>query len=68
MRHDTIPSVHEGEFKAMAQGRTDYIVDVFLTNTLHGKFMTIAGTEEAIYISKEQAKAFFDLIENDHQA
>jgi hypothetical protein len=34
MRYDTIPSTIEGEFKAMAQGKTDYVVDVFVTNTI----------------------------------
>jgi len=62
MRNDTVPLVVEGEFKAMAQGRTDYIVDVFVTNTRYGKFMTVGATEEAIYISKEQAMAFFNLV------
>ncbi len=59
----TIPK-HLGEFTALAQGKTDYTVQVIHTNPeSYGDLMTICATEEAVYITREQAKAFFGLVE-----
>lgn len=59
----TIPT-HLGEFTALAQGQTDYTVQVIHTNPEpYGDLMTICATEEAVYITREQAKAFFGLVE-----
>jgi hypothetical protein len=49
------------KFKAMAQGRVDYSVDVIPVES-NGNFGTMMGicTEEgAVYITKQQAKEFF---------
>lgn len=52
------------KFQAMAQGRTDYVVDAFpIHNDEFGTMLTLAGTEEAIYVNREQAKTFFGLVE-----
>lgn len=60
----TIPNSINDEFKAMAQGTTDYVIDVIHTNSeKYGDLMTICATEEAIYITKEQAMAFFGLVD-----
>lgn len=59
----TIPTEINQEFRALAQGRCDYVVNVISNHTQVGHFMTICATEEAIYISREQAKAFFGLVE-----
>ena len=60
----TIPSSENGEFKAMAQGRCDYVVAVIHTNAdKFGDMMTICATDEAVYITREQAVAFFGLID-----
>lgn len=51
-------------FHAMAQGRTDFTVEVIRTSTQEfGDMMTIIATGEAIYITKEQAMKFFNLVE-----
>lgn len=42
-------------FRALAQGKVDFTVAVEKIN----EFMTIMATEEAIYIDREQALAFF---------
>jgi hypothetical protein len=55
--------MHE-EFTAIAQGRSDYIVEVIGTKAVDSDVvMTILATEEAIYITKEQAMKFFGLVE-----
>lgn len=52
------------KFQAMAQGRTDYVVDAFPVHTeKFGTMLCLAGTEEAIYVTREQAKTFFGLVE-----
>ena len=49
----TIPT-HLGEFTALAQGQTDYTVQVIHTNPEpYGDLMTICATEEAVYITRE---------------
>ncbi len=56
----TIPSEENGSFKAMAHSRGDYTVDVIKTESkFFGNMMTILATEEAIYITKDQASEFF---------
>lgn len=53
-----------GDFKALAQGKCDYVVDVIHTNTeRYGHMMTICASDEAVYVTKAQAMAFFGLIE-----
>ena len=52
------------EFQAMAQGKCDYTLPVIKTETTKfGPMMTIMATEEAIYITKEQAMEFFGLVD-----
>jgi hypothetical protein len=52
------------DFEAMAQGACDYRVAVIETSTEEfGSMMTICATEEAVYITKEQAMKFFGLVE-----
>jgi hypothetical protein len=59
----TIP-VQGGEFRALAQGKCDYVVEVILTKTERfGEMMTVCATEEAVYVSKAQVMAFFGLVE-----
>ena len=59
----TVPE-NLGDFLAMAQGRTDYVVNVICTRcSEHGELMTICATEEAVYITREPAKAFFGLVD-----
>jgi len=57
----------EGElqpFMAMAQGAVDYAVEVVpIKSENYGDLMTVIATEEAIYITKDQAKRFFNLVE-----
>lgn len=55
--------MHE-QFDAMAQGRCDYTIQVIATSTpKFGTMMTICATEEAVYITKEQAMKFFGLVD-----
>lgn len=64
IEYETIPSEQFGEFDAMAQGRADYTVHVICTEApKYGNMLTILASEEAIYITREQAKAFFGLID-----
>ena len=44
-------------FKALAQGKTDYTVEVDEVNGM----MCVMATEEAVYITREQAVRFFSL-------
>lgn len=49
------------EFQAMAQGATDYTVaveELYIPN--RGPVMAIFATEEVIYITREQARKFFN--------
>lgn len=51
-------------FLVMAQDVHDYSIEAFcLDSEEYGKMLCIAATEEAIYITREQAKAFFGLVE-----
>ena len=48
------------EFKAMAQGKCDYSVDVMpIPSKEYGTMMCVCSEEAAIYITKEQAAKFF---------
>lgn len=48
------------KFKAMAQGKADYEVEVIpVSDGKHGTMMCVCTEEGAIYITKEQAKGFF---------
>jgi hypothetical protein len=54
------PDKELGSFAAMAQGKTDYIVDVMHIKTSdYGDLMAIAATEECVYITRTQAAKFF---------
>lgn len=46
-------------FFAMAQGKTDYTVEALNINGM----LTLCATEEAVYVTKQQAMAFFGLID-----
>lgn len=51
-------------FHALAQGKTDYILEVVYTNPYTiGPAMTVMASAEAVYITKEQAMKFFNLVE-----
>lgn len=55
-----LPEAAYAPFKAMAQGRVDFEVDAIYVNTNdYGPLMALAGTEECIYVTREQAKRFF---------
>ncbi len=59
-----VPTEKYGDFSAMAQGQADYSIPVFpIYSDTFGMMMVIAATEEAVYITKEAAMAFFDLVE-----
>lgn len=64
MQTQTQPRFPFLSFKALAQGEVDYAVDVIHTRLPgQGDRMTICAQEGAIYITREQAKAFFGLTE-----
>ena len=52
-----LPLVPFGAFKAMAQGERDFLTEVISVN----KMMVVSTSEGAIYITKEQAIAFFGI-------
>ena len=53
------------QFTALAQGRTNYEIEVIAITPSIGDtpLMTVCATEEAIYITKEQAMKFFGLVD-----
>lgn len=51
------------EFQALAQGKCDYTLKVVPIANEGETLMTILATEEAVYISKAQAMAFFGLVD-----
>ena len=53
------------EFKALAQGKSDYEVEVIpiKSNGRFGTMMCVCADEGAIYVTKQQAKEFFGLEE-----
>ena len=52
------------EFDAMAQGATDYTVKaIAVADEKYGTMLTILASEEAVYITKAQAMAFFGLVD-----
>lgn len=59
--YETVPGEPYGDFWAMAQGACDYLEKVICIDgdARWGKLMTICTPEAAIYITREQAKAFF---------
>lgn len=60
-----LPDTQHGEFWLMAQGVGDYVVPAFPIDAPdHGIMLTIAATEEAIYVTRAQAMAFFGLTAN----
>ena len=63
MSYHEVPDETFGEFLVQAQGRCDFMVDVIPITTDQGRSMVICAKEGAIYVSREQAKAFFGLIE-----
>lgn len=46
-----------------AQGKTDYVVPAFGVNTRHGEDLVVSTEEGAVYVTKAQVKAFFNLVE-----
>lgn len=59
----------DDEFYAMAQGVADYNLPVIrIPHEKYGDMLTIMATEEAIYITKEQAMKFWGLVENDSES
>ncbi len=57
----TLPKDAYAPFLAMAQGEHDYLVEVFPIGTEEfGILMTIGAEEGAIYITREQARIFFN--------
>jgi hypothetical protein len=55
-----VEAVVSEQFKAMAQGKADYSVDVMpVKSTEYGTLMCVCSDEAAIYITKEQAAKFF---------
>lgn len=58
------PECVGGEFRVMAQGRFDYTIPVMSMSTPQfGQMLTIMAEEGAIYVTRDQAKAFFGLEE-----
>lgn len=58
--NNPVKAVVSEQFKAMAQGKTDYSVDVMpVKSTEYGTLMCVCSDEAAIYITKEQAAKFF---------
>lgn len=56
----TMPEGKHGAFRCLAQGACDYSLDVMSGDTKdYGIMMIIGATEEAVYISREQAAVFF---------
>lgn len=52
----------EEEFYVMAQGVVDYSLPVIrMGHDVYGDMLTIMATEEAIYVTKEQAMEFWNL-------
>jgi hypothetical protein len=61
--HYDVPKVH-GDFWVMAQGLIDYVLPAFeINHEKHGPMLVIATEEAALYLTREQAKAFFHLTE-----
>jgi len=57
--HKSGQALH-AQFKAMAQGKADYEVDVIsIDDKERGTMMCVCSEEAAIYITKEQAAKFF---------
>jgi hypothetical protein len=56
-----IPDKRLGDFDVQAQGTTDFSLDAFAV----GELLCIATADCAIYVSKDQAKAFFGLKDDD---
>ena len=57
-----MPSNFEPAFHAMAQGKCDYTIPVIrIGHEEYGDLMTICATEEAVYITKQEAMDFFGL-------
>ncbi len=52
-----LPSRAGGEFRVNCQGAHDYSTEAFNVDG----HLVLAGTQEAIFVTKEQAKRFFDL-------
>lgn len=62
----TLPKEKYGNFMAMYQGLGDGLEEVFSLGPPFGEYgpmMHIPGNDGVIYITKEQAKAFFGLVE-----
>lgn len=63
MRH-SYEKNKDDEFYVMAQGVVDYSLPVIrMKHDEYGDMLTIMATEEAIYITKEQAMKFWNLVD-----
>ena len=52
------------KFEAMAQGKQDYSVPAFPVKTeTYGTLLALGTPDAVLYITKEQAMNFFDLVE-----
>lgn len=61
--HDVSPKPYDA-FLVMVQGKYDYTLEAFcIYSKEYGRMMVIGSEEGAIYVTREQAKAFFGLVE-----
>lgn len=56
------------DFWCSAQGKCDFILPAFSVNLKDGKALVIASEDAAIYVTKEQAEAFFGISHAAHLA
>lgn len=64
----TVPTEVHGSFRCLAQGVGDYSLEVMAGDTKdYGVMMIIGASEEAVYISKQQAAAFFGFSQPIHR-
>lgn len=67
MKH-SIPEHKHGTCRVMMQGEFDSVLEALpigKEDDEYGTMLTIASNEGAIYVTKDQAKAFFDLTERE---
>jgi len=59
-----LPMHPYGDFRAMAQDATsDYTVDAFVVHGRHEDLLCLATKEGPVYITREQARLFFNFKE-----
>ena len=59
--YETVPKEPYGDFLAMVQGEHDYLIEAFSIDCgpKYGRVLTLGTKEGAVYITHDQAKAFF---------